>query len=161
MQKRYNLNNAIILNTTGQKYDAIAVQVNAAEIKKHSHQFEYFDFIRLINDGYTVYKICRHNEENIFQGMVAVKPSTAFLDCANMETNNFNKRPISLYGNVGKCIVALCCKISMDAGFGGYIAFYAKNELFGYYERLGAKHLFGLRMYIDEKAAQKLIYLYF
>lgn len=161
MQKRYNLNNAIMLNTTGQKYDAVAVQVTHAEIKTHSHQFKHFDFKISLKEGYTVYTICKSGEENILQGLVAVKVSTGFLECANMEVNDFNKRPISLYSNVGKCMVALCCKISLDEGFGGFIAFFAKNHLLGYYLRLGAEIVYGLRMAIDEKAAQKLIDLYF
>ena len=161
MQKRYSLSKAIVLNTTGERYDAVAVQVNAAEIRKHEHQFEYFDFTDSIKDGYRVYKICKAGDENILQGMVALKVSTGFLECANMEVNDFNKRPICLYSNVGKCMVALCCKISHDEGFGGYIAFFAKNHLFGYYLRLGAERVYGLRMAIDGLAAQKLIDLYF
>lgn len=95
------------------------------------------------------------------QGLVAVKPSTDFLECANMEINDFNKSPISLYNGVGKCMIALCCKIAIDEGFEGYIAFFAKNQLRRYYERYGAKTLYGLRMFIDDANAEKLIDLYF
>jgi hypothetical protein len=79
-----------------------------------------------------------------------------------MEINGFNKRGISLYSGVGKRMVALCCKISMDIGAEGYISFEAKNSLIPYYQRLGAK-LIGSssRMFIDNIGAQKLIDSYF
>ena len=76
-----------------QKYDAIAIKITAVEIRKHQHQFKDFDFIKFIKDGFSVYKICKIDEEEIFQGMVAVKSSTGFLECGNMEINDFNKKP--------------------------------------------------------------------
>jgi hypothetical protein len=161
MDATYYLRNALTLNTTGEKYNVVAMPTKAAEIKKHRHQFREFDFLKSLKDGFTVYKICREGEDNILQGLVAFRPSTGFLECANMEVNDTNKSPISMYNGVGKCMIALCCKISLDAGFGGYIAFFAKNHLIRYYQRYGAENLFGLRMAIDEKAAQKLIDLYF
>jgi len=161
MRSKYYLKNAIALNATGKKYNAVAEKITETEIKKNQHQFKDFDFTKSQNEGYTVYKICLAGEENILQGMVAVKHSTGFLECGNMETNDFNKSPINLYQYVGKSIIALCCKISQDEGYDGVIAFYAKNHLFAYYSRYGADILFGLRMFIDDKAAQKLIDLYF
>ena len=161
MHNKYYLRNAITLNVNNKKYDAIAIKITAVEIRKHRHQFKYFDFTNSIKDGFAVYKICRADEEDIFQGMVAVKVSTGFLECGNMEISDLNKSPISMYNYVGKCIIGLCCKISEDEGFGGAIAFFAKNNMFGYYGRYGADLLFGLRMFLDEKAAKKLIDLYF
>lgn len=79
-----------------------------------------------------------------------------------MEINEFNKRSICLYSGVGKSMVALCCKISMENDLEGYISFEAKNRLIPYYQRLGAKRIgSSSRMFIDDVAAQKLIDLYF
>ena len=161
MHKIYHLKKAITLNATNKKFDAVALPINTAEIKRHKHQFREFDFSKVIKDSFTVYKLCRAGDENIVQGLLAVKLSTGFLECANMGINDFNKRPVSLYNNVGKCMIALCCKISADHGFGGYIAFFAKNHLVPYYTRYGAKEHFGLRMFIDDNNAKKLIDLYF
>lgn len=58
-------------------------------------------------------------------------------------------------------MVALCCKISVDQGMDGFIYFDAKNRLMPYYQRFGAKHMFGLRMIVESDAARKLIDLYF
>lgn len=43
----------------------------------------------------------------------------------------------------------------------GFIYFDAKNRLIPYYQRFGAKHMFGLRMIVESDAARKLIDLYF
>jgi len=161
MQNRYFLRSAIMLNATGKKFDAVAVKISGVQIRKHQHQFKDFDFAKSLREGFCIYKICKEGEEDILQGLVAVKHSTGFLECGNMETNDFNKHPINMYNYVGKSIVALCCKISRDEGFGGYIAFYAKNHLFAYYSRYGAVILFGNRMFIDNQSAEKLIELYF
>ena len=93
MHNKYYLGNAITLNVNNKKYDAIAIKITAVEIRKHQHQFKDFDFIKSIKDGFSVYKICKIDEEEIFQGMVAVKSSTGFLECGNMEINDFNKKP--------------------------------------------------------------------
>lgn len=78
-----------------------------------------------------------------------------------MEICDANKRGNPLYNGVGKAMVALCCKVSLNEGMNGFIYFDAKNRLVPYYQRLGAKHMFGLRMIIEPIPAQKLIDLYF
>jgi hypothetical protein len=79
-----------------------------------------------------------------------------------MEINICNKRPISLHSGIGKAMIALCCKISDDLGFDGFIAFEAKNRLHKYYTRLGAIQIGSSnKFYISDKNAQKLIQLYF
>ena len=159
MKKSYSLKNAITFNPTGKKYNAIAGIATLQEIKQHKEYFE-FDFEKLLKDG-TVYKICKQGDEDLIQGLVAVKPGKGVLDCANMETNKINKAPLSLHNGIGKCIIALCCKISFDLGLEGFICFEAKNKLMAYYRRYGAKNMTGLRMFIDTEAAEKLVDLYF
>jgi hypothetical protein len=78
-----------------------------------------------------------------------------------MEISNLNKRGIALYSGIGKCMIALCCKISFDSGFDGYITFEAKNRLMPYYKRYGAIQIGALRMAIETKEAQKLVDLFF
>jgi hypothetical protein len=149
-----------VLNATGKKEDAMAAPVKTAEIRRHQHQFE-FDFIS-ISRKFVVYKIYLGNQPDIIQGLVAFRYQKDYLDCVNMEINVFNKHGISLYSGVGKCMVALCCKISIDNGSDGYISFEAKNRLIPYYQRLGAKRIgSSSRMFLDDTAAQKLVDLYF
>jgi predicted N-acetyltransferase YhbS len=78
-----------------------------------------------------------------------------------MEICNSNKHGKPVYHGVGKAMVALCCKVSLDEGLDGCIYFDAKNRLIPYYKRFGARHIFGLRMIMDSTNAEKLIGLYF
>lgn len=149
-----------MLNATGNVENALAAPIKATEIRRHQHQFK-FDFIS-ISKKFVVYKVHLEYQPDIIQGLVAFRNQKDYLDCANMEINEFNKRGISLYSGVGKSMVALCCKISMDNGSEGYISFEAKNRLIPYYQRLGAKRIgSSSRMFMDDVAAQKLIDLYF
>jgi hypothetical protein len=160
VSKIYRLYDALVLNATGKKEDAFAAPIKAAEIRRHQHQFE-FDFIS-ISKKFVVYKLYLENQTDIIQGLVAFRYQKDYLDCVNMEINGFNKRGISLYSGVGKCMVALCCKISTDNGSEGYISFEAKNRLIPYYQRLGAKRIgASSRMFLDDVAAQKLVDLFF
>ena len=70
MKKNYFLQNAIMLNTTREKYDSVAMQMDINEIRKHKHHF-HFDFVKLLNEKNFVYKICRNDEPDILQGIVA------------------------------------------------------------------------------------------
>ena len=160
MKKIYKLYNAITLNTSGEKVDILASSVTARELRKHKHHFQ-FDFISIAKD-FSIYKIYLENQPDIIQGLVAFRTQAGFLDCANMEINEFNKHGIALYSGVGKSMVALCCKVSLDEGMDGYISFEAKNRLIPYYQRLGAQRIGNSkRMFIDDTAARKLISLYF
>ena len=159
MKNIYTLKDALTFNPTGKKYNAVARIATLKEITQHKEYF-VFDFEKLAKDG-TIYKICKHGDEDLIQGLVAVKPSKGILDCANMETNKINKAPLSLHSGIGKSIIALCCKISFDLGFEGFICFESKNRLMKYYMRYGAQNISGLRMFIDTENARKLVNLYF
>jgi len=161
MEAKYYLRNAITLNATGRKFNAVAMPVSLLEMKKHQHQFG-FDFVQQKKDGSLLYKITRADDEDILQGVVSFFKAAGFLYCLNMEVNDFNKKPILLNDGVGKAMVALCCKISVDAGSEGFIQFESKNKLFNYYKRLGAIQIGNsLRFFIDDKGAKKLIETYF
>ncbi|HVU57883.1 MAG TPA: hypothetical protein VHD83_22635 [Puia sp.] len=148
------------MNISRKKEDVLASPVSIRELRKHRHHFQ-FDFISGAKD-FVVYKIYLENQADIIQGLVAFRSQQGFLDCVNMEINEFNKHGIALYSGVGKSMVALCCKVSLDEGMEGYISFEAKNRLMPYYQRLGAQRIGNSkRMFIDDTAAQKLIALYF
>jgi hypothetical protein len=160
MKRTYRLYKAITLNISGRKEDVLASRITIRELQKYRHHFQ-FDFISIAKH-FIVYKMCLENQPDIIQGLVAFRLQQGFLDCVNMEINEFNKHGIALYSGVGKSMVALCCKVSLDEGMEGYISFEAKNRLIPYYQRLGAQRIGNSkRMFIDDTAAQKLIALYF
>lgn len=136
----------------------MASPATLSELSGSRHSFQ-FDFLTLTRK-YTVYKLQVGGESTI-QGLVAFRPTTGALECTNMEICNANKHGKPVYHGVGKAMVALCCKVSLDKGLDGCIYFDAKNRLIPYYERFGARHIFGLRMIMDSTNAKKLIDLYF
>ena len=160
INKNYKLRNAITINVTEKVVDAVATSITAKEISLHQHYFS-FDFTQLVKHN-KVYKICKENDADVIQGLVAFRLEDNFLKCENMEINICNKRPISLHNGIGKAIIALCCKVSYDLGFDGFIAFEAKNKLHKYYSRMGATQIGSSnKFFVSDKNAQKLIDLYF
>jgi len=67
-----------------------------------------------------------------------------------------------VYAGVPGNMVAFACKLSMENGYEGVVAFDAKTVLIKHYEEtLYAKHYRGTKMYIDVQAARRLINQYF
>ncbi|MBO9613483.1 MAG: hypothetical protein J7619_12345 [Dyadobacter sp.] len=158
MTKIYTLSSAFTFNATGEKVDAVASPATQSELVGSRNHFQ-FNFLTLAKK-YTIYKL-QAGDDRAIQGLVAFRPSTGALECTNMETCDTNKHGKPVCHGVGKAMVALCCKASLDEGLDGCIYFDAKNRLIPYYERFGARHLFGLRMIIDSVNAKRLIDLYF
>ncbi|MBX3163400.1 MAG: hypothetical protein KF900_02885 [Bacteroidetes bacterium] len=161
--KTYRLKNAATFNITKTKFNLIASPATLGEIKVYKDFFG-FDFEKLFLQKHIVYKLHIENQpEQVIQGFVAFKPSIGILLCKNMEVNNINKKPNPLYGNIGKAMIALCCKYSFDNDMDGFIGFEAKNKLFDYYKRFGAEINPYQRngMIIQTENAKKLIDLYF
>lgn len=155
----YRLRNAVVHNLTGKKNDLFARRITVAELRRHRDDFE-FDFVAL-SRHFIIYKLYVAQDCEAIQGLVAFRATPNTLECANMETNRYNRRGCPKYGGIGKAIVALCCKYSFDNGMNGSIYFDAKSGLISYYKRMGVKHIFGLRMFLNDQEAQKLIDKYF
>lgn len=108
-------------------------------------------------NGYDIYELFVKNT-NTVQGRIAfkVEGGVALVDIVEAAPHNVGHE--GRYTGVGGHLFALACKASMDAGYGGYVAFTAKNDLIEHYEeKIGAKVLSGQRMYIDEDVAKGLI----
>lgn len=79
-----------------------------------------------------------------------------------IESAKFNKGKNKAYFGVPGNLVAFACKISVDLGYEGFLAFDAKSALIKHYQNsLNATHFRGLRMFIEPGAAKKLISQYF
>ena len=79
-----------------------------------------------------------------------------------IESAEFNKKNNKMYLGVPGNLVAYACKVSFEKGYAGFIAFDAKSSLIKHYkETLYATHFRGLRMFIETKAALRLISKYF
>ncbi len=79
-----------------------------------------------------------------------------------IESSKFNKGKNKVYLGIPGNLVAFACKVSVDKGYEGFLAFDAKTALIKHYEQsLHATHFRGLRMFIETSAALKLISHYF
>ena len=79
-----------------------------------------------------------------------------------IESAKFNKGKDKVYFGLPGNLVAYACKVSVDKGYEGFLAFDAKSALSKHYqETLYATHFRGLRMFIETSAALRLISKYF
>ena len=79
-----------------------------------------------------------------------------------IESAKFNKGKDKAYFGVPGNLVAYACKVSVDKGYEGFLAFDAKSALIKHYqESLYATHFRGQRMFIETSAALRLISQYF
>jgi hypothetical protein len=101
-----------------------------------------------ITDTDNLERLIEDNQDHIFMHLI--------------ESAKFNKGKGKVYPGVPGNLVAFACKVSVDKGFEGFLAFDAKSALITHYqESLHATHFRGLRMFIETSAALKLISQYF
>ena len=111
-------------------------------------------------NGYDIYELFVENNP-VVQGRIALKIDGGVADIDIVESAPNNIGHTGEYTGVGGHLFAIACKVSVEAGCDGYVAFTAKNKLIEHYkETLGAKVISGQRMYIDENAAKILINKY-
>ena len=93
--------------------------------------------------------------------MIALKIDGGVADVDIVEAAPYNVGHKGKYEGVGGHLFAIACKMSMDAGCEGYVAFTAKTNLIEHYKsEIGAKVVRGQRMYIDDVTAKQLIKKY-
>lgn len=119
-----------------------------------------FNWNKTQKSGYDIYELYV-KDSKIVEGRISlcIDGGVAVVDIVETAPHNLGHN--GKYTGVGGHLFAIACKISMDAGCDGFVAFIAKNKLIAHYqETLGAKVIAGQRMYIDEVAAKKLISKY-
>jgi len=122
-----------------------------------------FDWKTEIKDkSKEVYKLSTVNNPSIIQGLISIEEKEDHIFMHLVESAGFNRGKDKIYFGVPGNLVAFACKTSKDRGYEGFVAFDSKTVLVKHYqETLGALQLRGQRMYLDDMAAQKLIYQYF
>jgi hypothetical protein len=103
-----------------------------------------------------------NDNADIIHGLLSMEDKGDHIFMHLVERAKFNKGKNKIYLGVAGNLVAYACKQSMEEGYDGYVAFDSKTVLNEHYiKTLGASHIRGQRMYIDDKAAGKLIEQYF
>lgn len=140
------LTNSIENTSTGEVFNTDVVRMivkNLIEIKDKTKE---------------VYKLTIIKNPTIIQGLVSIEDKQDHIFMHLIESAKLNKNNGKTYLGVPGNLVAYACKVSVDKGYQGFLAFDAKTELIKHYqESLYATHFRGLRMFIETKAALKLI----
>ena len=157
------LTNSIENTSTGEVFDTEIVKLTKLDInqiKKNEWQFDWHTELK--DKTKEVYKLTTVNNPSIIQGLVSLEDKQDHIFMHLIESAAFNKGKGKVYFGVPGNLVAFVCKISVDKGYEGFLAFDAKSALIKHYEEsLHATYFRGLRMFIDTNAALRLISQYF
>jgi len=157
------LTNSIENTLTGEVFDTEVVRLTSADVKQIKKADWQFDWFKELKDKTKeVYKLTTVNNPTIIQGLVSIEDKQDHVFMHLIESAKFNKGKSKVYFGVPGNLVAYVCKVSVDKGFEGFLAFDAKSALIKHYqESLHATHFRGLRMFIEPSAAIRLISQYF
>ena len=122
-----------------------------------------FDWKSEFNDiQKEVYKLSIVNNSKIIQGLLSITIEKDHVFMNLLESAPFNIGKNKLYEGVAGNLVAFACKLSIQKGFDGYVAFTSKTNLIKHYEEnLGAYHFKNQRMILEPIASKKLVEKYF
>ena len=157
------LTNSIENTSTGEVFDTEIVRLTVKDLK-HIHKSDWqFDWTKEIKDKTKeVYRLTTVNNPTIIQGLISIEDKQDHIFMHLIESAKFNKNKDKVYLGVPGNLVAYACKVSVDKGYLGFLAFDAKTTLIKHYqESLFATHFRGLRMFIETNAALRLISQYF
>lgn len=157
------LTNSIENSITGEVFDTEVVQLTEKKLKQIKKTDWQFDWNKEIKDNTKeVYKLTTANNPTIIQGLLSIEDKQDHIFMHLIESSKFNKGKNKVYLGVSGNLVAFACKVSVDRGYQGFLAFDAKTALIKHYqETLHATHFRGLRMFIETNAALRLISQYF
>ena len=157
------LTNSIENTSTGEVFDTVVEQLTIKDLNRIPKSDWQFDWAKEIKDKTKeVYKLTTVNNPTIIQGLLSLEDKQDHIFMHLLESSKFNKGKNKIYLGVPGNLVAFACKISVDKGYQGFLAFDAKTALIKHYqETLHATHFRGLRMFIDTNAALRLISQYF
>src|SRR5665811_1285608 len=155
--------NSIENISTGEVFDTVVVRLTLKDLSLIRKSDWQFDWRKEIKDKTKeVYKLTTINNPTIIQGLISIEDKQDHIFMHLIESAKFNKHKVKVYLGIPGNLVAYACKVSVDKGYQGFIAFDAKTALIKHYqETLYATHFRGLRMFIETNAALRLISQYF
>jgi hypothetical protein len=157
------LTNSVENTSTGEVFNTEIVRLTLKDLKQ-IHKAEWqFDWTNEIKDKTKeVYNLTKANNSTIIQGLINIEDKQDHIFMHLIESAKFNKNKNKVYLGVPGNLVAYACRVSVDKGYHGFLAFDAKTALIKHYkESLYATHFRGLRMFIETNAAMRLISQYF
>lgn len=157
------LTNSIENISTGEVFNTIIMRLTSTDLEIIIKSEWQFDWCKELNDKTKeIYKLTTEYNPTIIQGLLSIEDKKDHIFMHLIESSKFNKGKNKIYLGVPGNLVAFACRISVDRGYEGFLAFDAKTSLIKHYqETLHATHFRGLRMFIETNAAIRLISQYF
>jgi hypothetical protein len=157
------LTNSIENSLTGEVFDTEITQLSKPDLRAIKKSEWVFDWkLEFRTPKNEVYKLTTVNNPTIIQGLLSIEDKDDHIFMHLIESAKFNKGKDKVYIGVPGNLVAFACKVSLDKGYDGYVAFDSKTVLIKHYKQtLGATHLIRQRMFVDPIAAYRLISRYF
>ena len=149
---------------TGETLDTLVLPVTKVDLEGINRKNGWlFDWeLEFSETERHIYKLVAEKELKTIHGLVSLEKMEDHVFMHLIESAPFNIGNTKKYLGVAGNLTAYGCKLSMEFGFGGVIAFISKSDLIPHYEKtLGAVHLGKNRMGIFEENAQKLLDNYF
>jgi len=151
---------------TGEAFDTLVLPVTKDDLKDVTKKNGWlFDWKFEYNQTETkrqVYKLVAEKEPQTIHGLVSLEKREGHVFMTLIESAPFNRGNTKKYLGVACNLTAYGCKLSLEYGFGGVIAFDAKTALISHYEKtLGAVRIGEKRMAVMEDKAMILLEKYF
>jgi hypothetical protein len=149
---------------TGETLDTLVLPVTRADLEEATKKNGWlFDWKAEFSEPEKqAYKLVAEREPQTIHGMVSLKKMEDHVFMYLIENAPSNRGKGKKYIGVCGNLTAYGCKLSMEYGFGGAIAFISKTALIPHYEKtLGAVHLGGNVMAVFEEQAKFLLQKYF
>lgn len=148
---------------SGETYPITFLLLQPYDVEDHMQDWDAaFDWsIYFGQPGFEVYKMVVTGND-VIQGVIAIERKSDHVYIHLIESAPHNRYDTQ-FKYVGLHLVAFACKRSVDLGHDGFVALRSKTHprLMQYYMNLvGATHISGGNMVIDESVAKRLIMLY-
>lgn len=160
-QKIDQLTNSIVNRISGDSFTTDVIELKIEELKQLKKGWQ-FDWSKEFMGIAKVYKLVIRHYPEVIQGLVSLidKGDHIYMNLLESAPHNFGENKI--YEGAAGNLVAFACKVSLEKGYSGIVAFEAKTKLIEHYKLILKAQLFaGNRLFIDERAALFLIGKYF
>jgi hypothetical protein len=156
------LTNSIELVATGDVFSTVITRVTAADLRLIKKAEWLFDWHREVRNGAKqVYRLMIENNPDIIQGLISMEDKGDHIYMHLIESAAFNRGGSKTFLGVPGNLIAHGCRVSMELGYAGFVAFTAKTALIEHYKKeLGAQVLRGALMQLDSVAARNLVERY-
>ncbi len=157
------LTNSIENALTREVFDTEITRLSASDSRKIKKADWLFNWKEELKDSTKeVYKLTTVNNPTIIQELLSIEDKQDHIFMHLIESSSFNKGKNKVYLGVPGNLVAYACKVAFERSYQGFVAFDSKTALIEHYQQmLGATHFRGRRMFLETKAATKLVRQYF